>query len=639
MMIEQYLLIEKSSNFLPACIYETPVWRYLLYKTAQEVFDEVTYDPAVPSQPFTVKNVIIDGVEYTPRPDLAGTRANARSWTQDGELLYVHYAGGFPAWLFSSHVYGMIIGRSTGKTRFFDGMKYGAGLDIKLQYKIEADNLEYGKMKFTGGTYTVPARGEFDGLTDILGNDIETAYSLDGVTKTPLNAMFIEEVEITLGEVSLKAADRRERLNVPVAAEVFTEAEYPKMKETDYGKNKQEAFGFCRGVPAVCLDQRDIYQADQTNYNDYRTFRAASVITSVTKIEVKMTQPESGQNKGGDVWVDQTGSQTLTENGTFTLPANRCLPLLSNGEPDYGNEPYEVRVTGTFRTNGTHWAILQELLAAALGDTWASQCDTGEMQAELSGTGTVGLFIEKETKIFEIIETLQSSGVYGWQLHDWRGLLTIRKDDNARLPLTAKTIKGIDIRNIDEVGVSLGMDGYATTVQVEYRRNYSEKEENAKNVLQDASNRAVLFPLYRIDKTYTALSYLDTDADTRARADYLLAHFAIPRPMIRGMVLTGERWLDLRLYDIIGVYLEQELRREQVPVMLMVLSNEIRRQEASLFAAAQKVYYVLDRRRAEKRRFAGNIYIKIMRIEHDIAGLTTTIDGLYIGNIKETENG
>jgi hypothetical protein len=44
----------------------------------------------------------------------------------------------------------------------------------------------------------------------------------------------------------------------------------------------------------------------------------------------------------------------------------------------------------------------------------------------------------------------------------------------------------------------------------------------------------------------------------------------------------------------------QEQPQGELPVMLMVLSNEIRRQESSPFANAQKVYYVLDKRDIEK---------------------------------------
>jgi hypothetical protein len=636
-MVEQYLSVSQSRDFPPACVYETPVWRYLLYKTQPEVFDDVKADPAVPSQPFAAKGVVIDGEEYTPR-DLAGARANPRSWAQDGGVLYVHYSGGLPAWLFFSHTYGLAIGRSTGKTRFFDGRKYSAGLDIKLKYRIEADSLEYAKMKLSGGDYAVPARGEFDSLAGILGNDVETSYSLDGAARVPLDAMFVKEAETALASVTIRAADKREKLNVPVAAEVFTEAEYPKMKETYYGKNKQEAFGCCRGVPAVCLDARDVYTDPAASvYKTFRTFRAASVIASVAKIEVKMTQPEEGQNEGGDVWVTVPASSPNIKKidyakGEIEIYAAQCLPLLSNGQPDYGNEPYEVRVTGTFRTDGTHWEILKDLLETAMGNTWESQCDTAEMQAELAGTGTVGLFVEKETKIFEIIEALQPSGVYGWQLHSWRGRLAIRRDDNARAPLPGAGIRGADILNIDEAGVSLSMDDYATTVEVEYQRNYSEDSNNA---LRDDSNRRALFPVYRNDKTYTAQSRLEYESEARARADYLLAHFASPRPFIRGIRLFGERWLGLRIYDIIGVYLEQDLRKEQVPGMLTVLSNELRRQEAALSWNARKVYYVLDRQEPEKRRFGGNIYIKIMRIEQDISSLVTEIDGLYIGNIGE----
>jgi hypothetical protein len=629
-MIEQYLAVEQTKLLLPACIWETPVWRYLLYKPRQDVFDDVTSDPAVGSQPHSVKSVYIDGIEYTKRA-LADVRTNQRSWAQADGLLYVHYAGGYPTWLFYSHLYSTVFGFSTGKTRFFDGDKYRPGLSSRHTYKIEADDLEYGKLKFIGGTHTLSMRGEFDNLTDILGNNVETSYSLDGINRVRLNTMFAEDIELSTGEVTIRSADKREKLNVHIADAVFTEDEYPKMKTEYYGKNKQEAFGFCRGIPAVCTDQRDVYVSGSTP-KLYRTFRAASVITSLSKIEVKMTQPDPddpNQNTTGDVWVDQTGSQTLTGNGTFTLPVIKCMPLLPNGEVDYGNEPYEVRVTGTFRTGGTHWAILSDLLQTAMGDTWAAQCDTAEMQAELAGTGTVGLFVDKASKIFDLIQTLQSSGIYGWQLHDYRGKLTIRKDDNDRTALTQK-ITGVDILNINDVSVQIDMKNFATIVQVEYRRNYAEK---SNNILKDDKNRTVLFALYRNDKTYTAKSYLDSAADARLRADYLLAHFSIPRLSVNGIRLFGPQWLNLRLYDIIGVYLELELRQRELPVMLMVLSGEMRRQEAAVFGAAQRVEYVIDRPPAEYRKFGGNIYIKIMRIEHDIGSLVTTIDGLFVKNI------
>jgi hypothetical protein len=573
--------------------------------------------------------VYIDGIEYD-KLSLSQIGSSPQSWAQEGELLYVHYAGGFPAWLFYSHSYGAVSGFSTGKTRFFDGVKFSAGLDIKLQSKIEADNLEYAKIKLNGGAYSLPSQGGFDDLTSILGNNIETSYSLDGVTRIPFSGMFVEEAELTLGAVNIKAADKREKLNASIAGAVFTAEEYPKMKEDYYGKNKQEALGYCRGVPAVCLDGRDIY-GDGTNYNDCRTFRAASVITRIDKVEVKMTQPKEGQNKGGDVWVNQTAYASPIGNGCFTLPALRCLPLLTNGQPDYGNEPYEARVTGMFLTDGAHLAVLSYLLETAMGRSWRDKCDMDETARELSGTGTVGIFIEKETKIVDIIETLQSSGVYGWQLHDYRGRLTARRDDNGRGALADKKIKGVDILNINETSVKIDMNNYATLVQVKYQRNYSE---NSNNVLQDNSNRTALFSLYRSDKTYTAESYLESPDEARARCGYLLNHFAVPRLTVNNIKLSGAQWLGLRIYDIIGVYLEQEIKTNTVPALLMVLSNELRRQEVTLFGGGRLVEYVMDGGEKQYRKFGGNIYIKIMRIDIDISMLTVTIDGMYTGNIS-----
>jgi hypothetical protein len=51
----------------------------------------------------------------------------------------------------------------------------------------------------------------------------------------------------------------------------------------------------------------------------------------------------------------------------------------------------------------------------------------------------------------------------------------------------------------------------------------------------------------------------------------------------------------------------QEQARGELPVMLMVLSNEIRRQESSPFENAQKIYYVLDKRNIEKTTAQGTI--------------------------------
>jgi hypothetical protein len=638
MAVEQYVLIERSGNLLIPCIQEAPLWKYILYKERQDVFGDVTFDPSVPSRPFTLNGVIIDGARYYRRNSLSIVQSYPKSWIQEGGVLYIHYDGSLPAWLFSYHVKGFGTGRSTGKTRFFDGMKYSAGLDAGFKYQIEADNLEYAKLKLVGESCSIPAQGEFDTLTDILGNSMETSYSLDGENKIPLGRFFIEEAEITLDKVSVRGADIRERLDVSVAAEVFTAEEYPKMKETLYGKNKQEVFGFCRGVPAVCVDQRDIYiNESESLYKTTRTFRVASKITRIDKIEVKMTQPQAGQNSKGDVWVDQTGSQSTSDyaNGKFTLPASKCMPLVGS-EPDYGNEPYDVRVTGLFKSSGSHYQILSRLFQDALGDLWYEECNETEMVQELAGTGTVGLFIEKETKIFDVIQTLQSSGIYGWQLHDWRGKLTIRKDDNNRPPLTEKKIRGIDIININEVSISIALDNYATVVEAEYRRNYSEKSDSggeARNILRDDSNRAYLRSIFRGDKTYTAKSYLDSAGDAALLVNYLAGHFAIPRVFVRGIRLFGSEWLDLRIYDIIGVYLEQELKQDRIPLMLMVLQNEIRRQEAAVFGAAQRVYYIRGTRQAERRVFGGNIFIKITNITHDISTLITTIDGLYMRNI------
>jgi hypothetical protein len=81
-MIEQYLSVGRTANLLIPCVFEAPLWRYLLYKTQQNVFGDVTYDPSVPSEAFSASAVIIDGIEYDRQQSLKAARTNPRTWIQ-----------------------------------------------------------------------------------------------------------------------------------------------------------------------------------------------------------------------------------------------------------------------------------------------------------------------------------------------------------------------------------------------------------------------------------------------------------------------------------------------------------------------------------------------------------------------------
>jgi hypothetical protein len=294
-------------------------------------------------------------------------------------------------------------------------------------------------------------------------------------------------------------------------------------------------------------------------------------------------------------------------------------------------EVYDVRVTGTFHPASTPLDILKVIFNDYCGMDWSDHYfNRTEMQSELGHADvnkTIGILFDKPVDVFTAIEQLQTASISGWQLKTSGSQFTARRDDNDRA--VSGTVGTLDITNLDEVEIDLNSDNYATIVDCSYAKNYAE-DDSAQHII-DSGQRQEIINLYAIDKTYYATSLLKNRTDAEAKAAKLAAYFSKPRQLINGIVLFGEKWLTLRVYDIITVDLTADTI-EDIIESRIVRTGEHGSGYQVAGAYVQERYAIALRRQKEiKRAFGGIIKCKVMSINIDLNKCTNTIDLLFVG--------
>jgi hypothetical protein len=282
---------------------------------------------------------------------------------------------------------------------------------------------------------------------------------------------------------------------------------------------------------------------------------------------------------------------------------------------------YEVKVTGVFHPGYTGdgagessvLSILKELLRYYAGIDWNGpdgdiELDKAEIASEIGGlTERVGVMWDKETDLYTAVEALQSGGARGWQFGtDADGRFTARLDNPLRPEFG--TVSQLDVTNLDEVEIDYNSENYATRVDIAYKKDYSADGDDAYlHEINDQYRQDVLAE-YHIDKTYPAnegsgksgglQTLLYSKEDAAAKAAYLAEYLSKSRPSINGIALFGEKWLGVRIYDLVTVDLRHTYMR---------------------------------RLRSFTREFGGVIKCKVMDTNKNLEQCTNTVDLLFAG--------
>jgi hypothetical protein len=682
--------IESSNKIVSFTAFEPGIWRILLYVTGDLLpFMEDNFRRT----PVNVNNIIIDNEEYVllgnDINELRSFNVNRGAYVNAGSVIYIRFPHFNPPYVFFSFAYGLLVGFTDGKPVLKDGIMYKTGLLTSPKINTSVDALAYDRMKFNVANVSIDnSDGQFDNAEEYFGNDFNLKYgevenneeelqqnfiqtieeagsekvvsiardtdeyivlSKDKQKKDePLKMLaqyYVENISVSLGKADFKLSDKRERFAAKIPSKQYTnnpekDGYYcPDIDDSYLDKDVQEVYGRCFGVPGVCLEGKRIYD-DSGNYLNYYRFRFASQISRIDRIQVKMT---SGEIDG----IKTDGWTTVYENGqwkqyiipgNFNEMANGIISLSSEvakqaGEID--NQANEVRMDGIFKTfdcfpNGTPRATPKRIIKYIMNEysnVLDSQFNLGEFNEELGPLDNyeIGIMFDRSISVYEAIEKLQSGSVLGFQFQAHENKFTARLDNPNRAERQA--ISYLDILNLNEIEIDYNATLYGSYTNIEYALNYDESEPRK---LIDKSKQKEILALHRVDKEWNAKTLLANENDAKFKSRIILEDFSKMRPIIKNIKLFGEKWFDLRIYDI--MYIDFRIPGDEIekyPRHLIRLIRDVGEEEVLSLEENTERYVVMgsdEKKPLGRRGFAGRLRCELLGVAKDTLTGVTTIE-------------
>jgi hypothetical protein len=602
-------------------ILETPVWYFIAYTLQDVLLPFMTKSNVYPEYE-VVSRVTIESVPYNMVTNLEECRAKTRTWVQVGGIVYVHFDNHSPRWPFHNLFHEILRGFSDSDSYISNGLFKGvfcnAGyLKYNIRIREEADDLEYGAMKFKNDSIEfINKDGIFDDVFEYLGADL--FVYINDILEYKL---YVKNVKIKLGSAVFECGDIRERFQSMIPNKKFTKEDYPFIKEDFVDQDMQEVFGRCEWVPCVCINELDIYEdVDKKTIKPTRTFRAASKITALDYVMIKMTQPETTGTDGPVFTRHSVPSGDIQDDGTFTLPITKCMPLVWGDEVP---ELFDVYATGTFINHTTPLEIIKYILDEYESFLYSPiNYNTVKITEEIGGLkAPIGLVLDKPEKIFDIIAKLQTGSSKNFQFVMSKNLFSAKLDDNERS--VSHTIRINDILNINDVEIDMNNDLYATIVDIGYAVNYrtgKPKHYVNEKYRLDIKNRN------NYDKTYKNDTFLYSEAEAVKKSEALISFFKNIHPSINNIKIKAVK--NLQIYDVINIDLRTPIEdRGKISMFAGVVDAGF-----SMFDQAGGTDFVFSpawKEEPKYRNFGGEIKGKIMSIEHDV-----TIGIMTIGITK-----
>jgi hypothetical protein len=652
--MQTLLEIGYTSELLISTIYDTPVWRVLLWRTGEMLdFMKDTYNTAS----LKIESIRVGIQQYSLALSIEAVRAAAQTYYIEDNWLYIHYKAleenadhaSAPDWRFDKD-YNTLKGFTDGDVLVISGFKYQPGLATPAAQKISSDLYKYDKMKFNTSKLTLKRKYNPNYYYNFFGNK--------AVLKTPdglvISDHYIEKINITDSAVNFELKDSRAKLTDMVIRqqpEYFNQDGNAVVDPEAKKQYLQDAVGYCRGVPCVCLNgyafntmNRRIYRACWDTFVPDRSLIAGGMEIAV-EVEVEngwcplAFSPVEDPDTNIPLYWIETISET-DDNGNVHDTTVICVPRYvahppeaGTIEPTYEDTPRRVRVTGWFHTERFSEAERDRItrpreILRYLIERWSTlpystdNWDIEELNKELGTLDNfpVGIFIEKPTDFFRVVEKLQNGSRYGWALCTNNALLTARVDlppqsyENENGRPIVKTIKWTDIAAWPERKISTNIDTYASSIDIGYSQLYStsDNEENSLRYINTSLETSILRQR-RIFKRLQIETLLKNELDAIDRSKEYLNDYKNINITVDGIKLFGRKWFGLRQYDYVNIDLS-----------IQGLDVQKYSPDQQAFLSALGVDTSPDNVGAEY--YAGNnIIIKVMQVETNIYSESVTL--------------
>jgi hypothetical protein len=206
------------------------------------------------------------------------------------------------------------------------------------------------------------------------------------------------------------------------------------------------------------------------------------------------------------------------------------------------NELYDAIVSGN---SANPVDVITDLNLRYLGVQYiAGEYDTTEWAAAKAALSNIGIYIDSQTELYELIRKLQGGANVGFRYEfEADGERTARVDDWERD--SSFHIAREDIANIEDVEVTTDSDLLAATVKVNYGHDYAEDEDLS---VIDTSKKTAVQLSYRQEPQLEFDTLLQTQELAAACALLKAEKYSTAR-MIATVKVMGSSLLSLRIYD------------------------------------------------------------------------------------------
>jgi hypothetical protein len=646
--------IGKSRIIKNATCYRAGLWRFVAYSPQKKLRPFMRKNPSIPVYAVKIEEVVVNYIYYT-EAGTFGELAPGRFF-QDGPICYFIVQELLPPWIFPKGLkITYAIGFTTGDTYRRDKVLYRGGLDYYPVIKETTDNIEAAKMKFNTGSLTLEnTEGFYDDAYSFFGNPVQV-FMRDNTGVYPLYEYYIKNLSASLASVKLTLGDRRQSLSRKIPGDKFTLEKYPYMqnsqnpdkteleqKSDSLGEVIPDAYGYCANIRAVCVDPYRVYETDPIKnlplppLRTYRTFKVCRKITRLDKVMVKMTQPD-GSTGSKEVWTDQKALGHIRSidynNGEFTMNTAYCMPPFEGYKVP---ELFDVAVTGVFglpEQDCTPAKIIADIMLTYAGVPFTDKYfNTAVYNSELSPLARIGVYMDREKDLFNIIEQIQNGSNYSFQFITDFNRFSAKRNDNSRA--LKAVIKDIDIAALSDVEYDTNTDEYATIVDVGYSQNYLDDKNDR---IINKENREEILMVYNVEKSYTVDSLLYARADAEQKAALLAGYFSAVHPVISNILLPGRKWFDLRCYDIVDIDLRHtgSAPGHGAVVIKSFVEEALTRAIPGIENSENRTFVTSDFDRPDMvRPFIGRIRGKIVSVEKNVKNETVKISVVKLEDIN-----
>jgi hypothetical protein len=551
------------SVLIPFTLWKTPVWKGLIYQTGGVLpFMEDLYNREI----YEIIGFSVDGTFYAQVSDLQSVKTSAQTFYIDSNIIYVHFKHPSEAatvasaqfWLFSAVAergYGVTNGDTVKIIEDAVVITYKEALKNKITVSETAD---FDAMKLEKTNLQLNNKDNlYLQIGNILGNEV---LLLDDRFQF-LSRLYVKNCSYNRTQIDLECENVLASLKEKILLKNYNREDYLTSTDNvgiddDTAKRfMQDAVGFCRAVPADCINGK---AADTTDKRKYRVSWGKYTETLVElEIENGWKTLQSGEdyskeNGVMETWVDGSKRET----GYIVIPALKAHPPQAGStDPDYETAPRRIRVTGHF--NNAYAANIQAILQyfftfysnMPFNETYFN---ISEISSELAYNNrfACGVCVQEPIEFIRLIENLQTQCVRYFQLLTMRNKITVR--EMYLLRPTAAQLSVDDVLNFSDLKISLNYQNYASSINCGYGRFYSEgDQDNAYEHYLDVTKEKEILNVHKKPKNEKQYTILKDLSAAQTRTAELLTRYKKNILTIQGMQLFGRKWFVLHILDIL----------------------------------------------------------------------------------------